>query len=388
MSVLLCLPSELESAVIADLSSTRSEKLVARRCADLVEVLAAARAHVGTVAIIGSDQALLDVTMVDELADYVAVVLVSLGGEERDLRALGSVEILGASVPDVANRIRHAATEVPHRRAQKTSENATGRIVAVWGPQGSHGRSTLVRDLAAHARYSGVDRVIAVDGDTFAPSLAQLFDVDETSAIIALARAIDQGKSVDLSRLLTPTAAAFNDVHVLVGLNSALRWREISRPVANRMWSYFREVAELSFVDLTGGLGDRSEREDRYAVSRSALEQADAVIHVARADPLGIRRLVEHMDAVSQLGLARSVVVFTGLRASALGNSPTKQLVGLLNDLGFTQRPTVFLPDVRAELDRALINATAYPRPKGRSEYRKQLDALLQLLATERAKLN
>lgn len=384
MSVLLCLPSDLETAVIADLSSTRSEKLVARRCADLVEVLAAARAHVGNVAIIGSDQALLDVTTVDELADYVAVVLVSIGAEERDLRALGAVEILGASVPEVANRIRHAAMETRQRKAPETDDHASGRVIAVWGPHGSHGRSTLVRDLSARAKQSGVERVLAVDCDTFGPSLAQIFDVEESSAIIALARAIDQGKTIDSDRLLVQSSASFAEVDVLIGLNAPERWREISRPVANRMWRHLRQDNALVFVDLAGGLGDRGDREDRYALTRSALTEADAVIHVAHASPIGIRRLVEHMDAASELSLAPNIAVFTGVRASALGNAPEKQLAGLLEDLCVTEWPVVVMPDVRADLDRALINATAYPRPKGRSEYRRKLDRILKLLPAER----
>ena len=47
-----------------------------------------------------------------------------------------------------------------------------GKIIALWGPVGAPGRSTLALNLAANLRSYG--RVILVDGDTVEPSQVQL----------------------------------------------------------------------------------------------------------------------------------------------------------------------------------------------------------------------
>ena len=68
------------------------------------------------------------------------------------------------------------------------SELGSGRIVVMWGPVGSPGRTTLGIELAASLSRRG-DDVTLVDLDTTGPSAAQLLGlIDDTSGVAAVAR--------------------------------------------------------------------------------------------------------------------------------------------------------------------------------------------------------
>lgn len=388
MSVLLCLPTDLESEVIEDLSRTDETHLIQRRCADFTEVIAAARAHLAQTAIISGDIDSLDVTLVGELAQTVAVVVVAGSRSAAEIRRLGDVEVLSANVHEISARIRK---DKPVRRRRRPPRSQ-GRMVVVWGPRGSHGRSTLVRDLSAVAgskpaesatdsASSGSADVLVVDADTHCPSLAQLYGVEESSAIVAVARQLDQGRdgTEALHKVVTQPLGKCGDIEFLAGLNTGERWREISAPVADRLWTPIRSFAPLSMIDVSGGLDQRVERQDRHAVTRSALAEADVVLHVGAATPIGLRRLIEHVDVSVEIARqARHIAVLTGLRSSAVGTGANSQVDSILGDL---RLPVAKVADDRRRLDAALLSASAMPVVYPRSAYSKDVTLLWKLVS-------
>ncbi|MGI4895401.1 MAG: hypothetical protein ACRYF3_09830, partial [Janthinobacterium lividum] len=94
--VLVAVPGPVESVLVAGWAGLRREVVVARRCADLAEVLAAAGAGVGRVVVLGFDLPGADAETVDELRhnDIGLVVLLPEGGDgdvqERHWRQLGA----------------------------------------------------------------------------------------------------------------------------------------------------------------------------------------------------------------------------------------------------------------------------------------------------------
>lgn len=390
MTVLLCLPTDLESEVVEDLSRTDETHLVQRRCADLTEVIAAARAHLAQTAIISGDIDTLDATLVAELAQTVAVVVVAGSRSAAEIRRLGDVEVLSAHAHEISARIRR---DKPIRR-RRQRPHSQGKMVVVWGPRGSHGRSMLVRDLgavaAAQVKSAGSasveptgtsEGVLVVDADTHSPSLAQVYGVEESSAIIAVARQLDQGRdgTEALHKVVTRPVGKCGKIELLVGLNTGERWKEISAPVADRLWTPIRTFAPLSIVDVSGGLEQRVERQDRYAVTRSALGAADVVLHVAAATPVGMRRLIEHVDVgVDIARQARHIAVLTGMRASAVGVGVDSQVDSVLGDLRF---PFAKVSDDRRRLDAVLLSASAMPVVYSRSAYSKDVTSLWTLIS-------
>ncbi|QJC21327.1 hypothetical protein [Arcanobacterium buesumense] len=383
MSVLLCLSSELDSAVLAHLAETGEAHLIVRRCADMVEVLAGARARIGTLAIISEDMEYLDVTTVSQLRQYVGVAVVASthphGNIIDDIRSLGDVEVLAPQAHEIAERIRSAKlVESPrsfdgdYLAEQKRA--TAGKLVAFWGPEGSHGRSSLVRDCSVV--LAGHSQLLVVDGDTVSPSLAQFFDVAESSGLIGLARMIDQGRNIDCDVMLSSVPKIFGSVKLLAGMNTGQRWREISRPVADRIWPLVTNTYGNVVVDIAGGLDQRIERMDRWALTRSVVANADIMLHIACATPIGLRRLIEHWDALAdqhQESHGNEAIVLTALRSSALGPQPLSQAREVLAAVGIKDVPVFGIRDERSRLDRALIGGQAMPVMFPKSGYSRDI---------------
>ncbi|QTG75905.1 AAA family ATPase [Trueperella pecoris] len=303
--ILLCLPSHLDDAVVRGLAAYGQEGRIARRCGDLAEVLAGVEAGLGDVVLLSGEEPLLDLSLVSQLRREGAMVGVVPGSRPaKEVEALGAIVV---AETDMVAFVRGTISD-----GQTAAQPPRGKIVAVWGPGGSTGRSALVRDLAAIC-----PDVMVVDGDTQRPSLTQMYGLEETSAIVALARHIERGKDpqeiLDSVLVDLPGRDAGRPGRLLAGLNTGERWRELPRVVVERMWQPLAGQAQTVLIDLAGGMESRPGREDRHALTRSALEAADVVLHVGWGSPVGLRRFVEHLDSVGtdRPGMHRGVVVLS-----------------------------------------------------------------------------
>ncbi|MDO5025457.1 MAG: hypothetical protein Q4E03_02935 [Trueperella sp.] len=364
MSALLCLPDQLDTAVLEQLASARAENLVARRCSDLAEILGAAAAALASLAIIDADLPGLDVTAVTRLREMgVAVAVVAGKRPVNEVRALGEVEVLSANPQEIIAKLKSAPAPSQPVAPAAPQPQGNGKIVAVWGPAGSHGRSVIARDLAAIG-----GEVLLIDADTQAPSLSQLAGLAESSAIVALARQIEHGKSVTevFEKALQQPGWGGN---FLAGLNTGSRWRELPRPVLDRMWEPLRTCAPYCVVDLAGGWEKSSGQLDRYAAANSIVEAADVVLHVAMATPVGLRRLLEHLDTVVVSG-AQQAILLNRYVPGALGPDLAAQLRTVFAGVSL---PIYLIPEER-KLARAELAGQAAPK----SKYRKELQLVWQ----------
>lgn len=383
MTVILCLDPELEARVISVLASTRDDALVVRRCADVVEVVAAAKARLARLAIIGTDRDGLDVSLLAELQSYIGLALVPTADSRIDdgavatLRSHGVVEMLEPQPQELAARIRSAnAAAIVDGGA--TNKARGGSVVCVWGPRGSHGRTTLVRDLAALT-----DDALVVDADAYAPSLAQFMDLEETSALIAATRTIERGRDLDLDALVDRPRPEFGKIRVLQGMNDAQRWREVSRWAADRLWDACRGAARVSIVDVSGGLDSQADRVDHGALTRSALTHADVIIHVASATPAGLRRLIEHIDLVDRQE-ARHVVAMTGVRSTSIGSDPLGQIAALFREVKMDDLDWFPIRDDRDRLDAVLLKGVSMPHAFPNCQYTKDVAKLWKSLGGDK----
>ena len=369
MSVLLCLAPDLEAELIEVLDKSRPRIVVSRRCADVVEVVAAARARVGTIAVVSADMDGLDLTTVGELRSAGVDLLVVAGARPAaELRSFGVAGVISPNPAEAASEIRRALSNaaVPD---EPPPLPATGRLIVVSGPGGSSGRSTIARDLAA------VSGALLVDADTRNPSQAQMLALEETSAIIAVARRIDHGQ--DPQATLEKVTVQVKGGAVLVGLNSGERWRELSRPVMNRMWPVLKRVP-WTVADTTGGVGP-AERNDRDCAANSALDAADVILEVAPATPIGLRRLIETLTKSDQASRrARRIAVVTGVRPKSVGANPEGQIRDLLREVNV---PVVLVSDARPMLDDALLAGRSAMEVAPKSAYVKEIRSLWRAIA-------
>ncbi|MBI9116039.1 AAA family ATPase [Sanguibacter suaedae] len=391
-TVLCAVRGAAEADVVSLLASPAAGLHVTRRCADLAELLAAAAAGLGTVAVVSADLAGLDRPVVAALhGEGVRVVAVLAQGDPDGAARTGAIGVdaavpadaldstLVATVrttaaqgprPGPAQALSHGSgrpsgedrwadagtvtTATPARSSHEPQPPGrprprTGAVVAVWGPAGAPGRTTVALTLAAElacrvpdrrgrARRASSDRTPArddvtllVDADTYAASVAQVAGLlDESSGLAAACRAAGRG-ALDLEDLARLAPEMSEGLRVLTGITRAARWPEINDSALDVVWEKARELADRTVVDCGFSL-ERDEllsydtrAPQRNAATLSALRAADVVVVVGGADPVGVQRLVRALDDLRECELApftETVVVVNRLRAASVGPRP------------------------------------------------------------------
>lgn len=245
------------------------------------------------------------------------------------------------------------------QRGALGQENA---LVVVWGPKGAPGRTTVAINLAFEAlRFAG--ETLLVDADTYGGSISQsLGFLDEHPGLAWAARLASRGE-LDRPRLWQATRRAGPaGPRVLSGLPRAELWTEIRPGTWESLLDLFRLSFQLTVVDVGFCLEEEEEllydhvRFRRNAVARLALQRADQVVAVARADPVGLHDFVRGYQQLRELGVDRNRVrvVVNQVRGGLFGgDAPTQIRAALSRFLGV--EPSVFVPYDRAAVDAALM---------------------------------
>ncbi len=327
-----------------------------RRCVDVADLLVAADGRPGAVALVDQDLPGLDADVVWRL-QQAGVHVVGVEADPERVAPLGIVRVVARH--EVA-RLGDDLLEPPPGRPA-----ADGRVVAVWGPVGAPGRSTVALGLAAELAAAGTSTAV-VDADPFGGTLAQSLGVlDEVSGLLAAARASNAGEPDAVAR---HAVAVADRLVLLTGLPRADMWPHVRAGAYELVLAQCRALAPVTVVDAgfcleDGGSFDRGGPR-RHQLTRLSLEAADEVVVVAAADPVGLSRFVR---AVAELGEtvpgARLRLVVNGARPS-LGWSPEEVARTLERLTGL--RPDHVLPHDRAALDTALMHgATLRERASG-----------------------
>ena len=393
LTILTAVTGEWEAPLVAGLERSAHGVRVVRRCADLGELLSATGAGLARAVLLSADLQRLDrEAVVAMLSAGVAVVgLVEPGDAAagRRLRNLGVMRVLPADAPaaDVAAAVVAAVTEIAERGPMLAGagtgigdpgdavppvrqaagppavepESAAGRMVAVWGPTGAPGRTTVAVTLAGELAVVG-EEALVVDADTYGASVAQALGMlDESAGLAAAARAANQGV-LDVRRLASLAPRVATRVRVVTGLPQPRRWPELRASALEVVWQRARELATWTVVDCGFGL-ERDEEVSfdtaaprRNAATLSALAAADVVIAVGAADPVGLQRLVRGLHDLAEVvppGTPTRVVV-NRVRASAVGSAPESRIIESLTRFAPVATPHL-VPDDRAACDAAML---------------------------------
>ncbi|GMA36539.1 hypothetical protein [Demequina litorisediminis] len=147
-------------AAIAEALARRRDLEVVRRCADLAEAVAAARAGVGSLVVVSDHPRLTRDVVADLRSHAVAVVgLPSTPEAGEQLRRLGISVVAAhdadaAAVADAVALALHDDSPAAAPAPEEVPLAAGGRMIAVWGPTGAPGRTTLALTLGAEARLA------------------------------------------------------------------------------------------------------------------------------------------------------------------------------------------------------------------------------------------
>lgn len=226
-------------------------------------------------------------------------------------------------------------------RASTQSAGPRPSVIAVWGPAGAPGRSTIAIELAVELARGG-RHVGLVDADSHAPSIALALGLaDEAPGFAAACRQAELG-GVD-ARELTRISASLGrtGVDVLTGLNRPSRWPELTEARVTAALVACREWVDYTVVDVSSSL-ERDEEivsdldgPRRNAATLAALRSADLVVAVAGADPLGISRFLRsYADLRATIGATRVCVLANRLRPGALGIDARGQVRRTLDRFG------------------------------------------------------
>ena len=262
------------------------------------------------------------------------------------------------------------------------------RLIAVWGPHGAPGRSTLAVQLAA--LLAAPDRGVAlVDADTHAPALALMLGLtDDGPGIAAACRRAELGllDGAELSRLSSPVESSGGIVDVLVGINRPTRWPELSATRLQAALDACRTWSAVTVVDVAASLeADEEIISDldgprRNAATLTALRSADRIVAVAAADPLGIARFVRgYAELRAEIGDVPVTVAVNKVRPGPLGIDARGQIRRALDRFSGI-RDVHFLPFDQRALDAAALHARPVPDVSGRSAFTAAARALAATL--------
>jgi MinD-like ATPase involved in chromosome partitioning or flagellar assembly len=381
-----------EAALVAGLERTPTGITVVRRCVDLADLLAAASTGTARAALLSAELRRLDRDALARLAAArVAVVgLFSPGDEEAEtrLRQLGVVHVLSADSPatEISVAVSAALGEqdvdadraatgwsqpleaLPHGDAPADPgavvEPGTGRLVAVWGPTGAPGRTTVAVNVAAELAASGVPTLLA-DADVYGGVVAQVLGfLDEAPGLAAVARLANNGQ-LDLAALAAAAPLAGPNLRVLTGISRADRWPELRPSALEQVWALARSLAAVTVVDVGFCLEQDEELSFDTAAPRrngatlATLDAADTVLAVGAADPVGLQRLVRGLTQLREtVPGALPRVVLNRVRRGAVGSEPEAQLAEALQRYAGV-RDLAYVPEDREALDAALLQARA-----------------------------
>ncbi len=305
-----------ESAVAHAVNDSPVGAVLVRRCRDIVELRAIAATSQIDVAVVDGELRGLDRDVLSALAATGVRCIAVADHGNAALLAMGVFSVVdrGLAGLDAALRgeggVAAATVDIPARERLAP----TGRVVAVWGPTGAPGRTTVAVELAAALTRRGQDTLL-IDADTVGPSIAQhLGLIDDTSGFAAAVRMAARGR-LDPVELAGLAVSVPSGPRVLVGLPSADRWTELRPSSVDALLQCARSTVPSTVVDIGFGVeGSDLDWADpgapvRYGAARATLAAADVLVCVGRPDPVGLTRLIRGLPHVRELAPTAEVVV-------------------------------------------------------------------------------
>jgi MinD-like ATPase involved in chromosome partitioning or flagellar assembly len=240
-----------------------------------------------------------------------------------------------------------------------SGREATGLLVAVWGPTGAPGRTMLAVTLAGELMARGIETLLA-DADVYGGVIAQVLGLlDESPGLAAAARLANSG-TLDPVALARVARAIAPGLRVLTGISRAERWPELRPAAVLDVWASARLLAGVTVVDTAFNLEEDEEiafdtaAPRRNGLTLATLEAADVVYAVGAADPVGLQRLIRGLARLREVVPgACTRVVLNQVRRGPIGAQPERQLAGVLARYAGVVEVD-FIPYDREGLDTAL----------------------------------
>ena len=392
----------LESHLLAQTNSIGIE--VRRRCADAVELLAAASISPGIPVLVSAQLPRISSEVLGKIAEGGRSVTVIAHSQQQqqmiqawNIGAVHRVDypFLGAPDVDLAQLMR---SDAPHGEGspivkQVDQEPAIrsgllGQVVSMWSPMGSTGRSTLALGLA-EAWASAGERVLLIDADTYAPSLGTALGIsDEISGLVVACRYADHN-ALDERTLSSACREIEKNLWILTGLSDPARWPEIQPQSLTRVIATSREYFDRIVVDISAVMPDYVDpiidpasrlTPVRNGAGIAVLAAADLVAVVIRPDAVGAARLVQDFGRHAHyFAQAQSLFLLNRIKGSRIG-STIEDFERICSALGASSN-SVIAPIPEDDIAHTMLQSAATMREVGpRSDLYRSLHRLVSEL--------
>ncbi len=374
-----------EADLVAALDGSTHGVTIVRRCVDVADLLAAAASGTAKAAVLSADLRRLDRDVLSRLqtAGVAVVGLVEPGDEDADrrLRQLGLIHVLPADAEpgQITEAIVVAAAEAGSGERQALSDPraalprlagelpepqhrpGSGSVVAVWGPTGAPGRTTVAVGIADEAARLGVPTLL-IDADPYGGVIAQVLGLlDEAPGLAAAARLDNQG-TLDVPALAGLARGITPHLRVLTGITRADRWTELRPDSVRSVLERARSLAVLTVVDCGFCLEQDEElaydtmAPRRNGATLAVLDTADTVLAIGAADPIGVQRLVRGLAELGEvLPDVTPRVVVNRLRSGVVPGDPAREVAAAMRRFAGVKQVEP-LPYDQVSLDRALAS--------------------------------
>jgi MinD-like ATPase involved in chromosome partitioning or flagellar assembly len=366
--IAFALPFEAEDRLAAE--AVRHGHEIVARCSTAHELASRIEAVQPDVAVVAATERHLTPSLV-AVCDEAGVRILALVGGEVDRRhasALGLLESadLDAGWPDVEKELAVIPVRVqPLPDAEDQAPvTRSGAVIAVWGPAGAPGRTTVAINIASELALAGHSVALA-DVDTYSGSIAPALGMlDEAPGFAAACRlaGVDGLNRIELERIGQRYGSGRSAFWVLTGIGRPSRWPELSAQRVTTTLQQCRLWVDFTVVDTGFSLEHDEEISSdlfaprRNAASITALRAADRVVAVGAADPVGMSRFLRaHVDLIETVAEGRVIVAMNKIRASAIGLNPVGQVSQTLARFGGIDSAAMIPFDAPA-LDAAILS--------------------------------
>jgi len=357
-----------ESEAIATVEARADLRLV-RRCVDVADVLATVDSESADVIVLSPSLPGLDLDVADRLRRSGLGLVVMREGDADAARRLDLGE--ATTIEELRRRsfVAPAVAEV--------APAAHGRIIAVWGPTGAPGRSSVALSLASAWAARAVETIL-VDADVEGGALAQAVGLlDDVSGLVAASRAANAGHG---SQIVDHAVTVGPHLRLLTGLPRADMADQVRPAAYEAVLSALTADAEVVVVDC--GFSLDAEQRGRGEVTVATLVRADEIVLVGRSDPLGLARLVRAVHDLGQAVPGRVPHVLLNHARPTLGwnrrdvDATVHRLCGIA--------PEVHLPWDQQAWDAAVLAGRSPREAAPSSPYVARVEAFVSTLAAER----
>jgi MinD-like ATPase involved in chromosome partitioning or flagellar assembly len=371
--IALALPLEAEDRLSTE--AIRHGHEIVARCSTAHELASRIDAVAPDVAIVAATERHLTPSLVS-ICDESGVRILALVGSAMDRRHASSLGLfesadLDADWPKVEKELAVLPARTSILPASEPEDQGapasgpSGTILAVWGPAGAPGRTTVAINIAAELAAAGHSVALA-DVDTYSGSIAPALGMlDEAPGFAAACRlaGVDGLTRDELERIGQRYGSGRGSFWVLTGIGRPSRWPELSAQRVASTLQQCRLWVDFTVVDTGFSLEHDEEISSdlfaprRNAASITALREADRVIAVGAADPVGLSRFLRaHVDLIETVAEGRVIVAMNKLRASAIGLNPVGQVAQTLSRFGGIESAAMIPYDAQG-LDAAILSA-------------------------------